>query len=122
MAALSVQTLSGFTALNYTLGAIASGDTVANDGSTILVFLNANASARTLTIPGNAVDRAGLGTISVADMTETFTIPGSGTNGGRCMIPLLPTDRFNSSAGVATLNFDAVTDLTVAAIRVRRPA
>ena len=122
MAAITVQTLAAFTALNHTYASVASGDTVVNDGNTVLMFKNGNASARTLTIAGNAVDRAGLGTISAADMTETFTIPGSGTNSGECMIGLLPPDRFNSSTGVATLTFDAVTGLTVAAVKIRRPA
>jgi hypothetical protein len=122
MAAVSIQTLSAIAALNHTYASIASGDTVANDGNTILLFKNSNASARTMTIAGNQVDRPGLGTISVADMTETFTIPGSGTNGGECMIGLLPMDRFNGSTGLATLTFDSVTGLTVAAIKIRRPA
>jgi hypothetical protein len=122
MAAISVQTVSPFTALNHTYASVASGDTLLNDGNTVLFFKNSNASARTLTIAGNAVDRAGLGTISAADMTETFTIPGSGTNGGECMIGFLPPDRFNGSTGVATLTFDNVTGLTVAAVKMRRPS
>lgn len=119
MTAIPVQTLNPFTGLNHTYGSVASGDTVVNDGHTMLLFKNSNASARTLTIPGNAVTRAGVGTISGADMTETVTIPGSGTNGGECMVGPLPPERFNSSTGVATLNFDAVTGLTVAAVKVR---
>lgn len=122
MADLTVQTANAIAATNHTYGAVATGDTVANDGGTLLLFKNANASARTLTIPGNQVDRSGLGTISAADMTETFTIPGSGTNGGECVVGFLPPDRFNSSLGKLTLNFDATTGLTVAAVRMRRPA
>lgn len=122
MAAVSTQTLSPFTGLNHTFASVANGDTVVNDGMTILMFKNSNASARTLTLTGNAVDRPGLGTISSADMTETITIPGSGTNGGECMVGLLPQDRFNSSTGIVTLGFDVTTGLTMAAIKVRRPA
>ena len=122
MAAINVQNLNAIAALNHAYASVASGDTVLNDGNTMLLFKNSNASARTLTIAGNAVDRAGLGTISAADMTETFTIPGSGTNGGECMIGLLPQDRFNNSTGVAALTFDNVTGLTMAAVKIRRPA
>ncbi|MBN9517457.1 hypothetical protein J0H58_02890 [bacterium] len=122
MTAASIQNLAPFTGLNHTYAAVASGDTVVNDGMTILLFKNSNASARTLTLTGNAVDRPGLGTISSADMTETVTIPGSGTNGGECMVGLLPQDRFNSSTGTVTLTFDNTTGLTMAAVKIRRPA
>lgn len=122
MAAATIQTLNAIAALNHAYASVASGDTVQNDGSTLLLFKNANAAARTLTVAGNQVDRPGLGTISSADMTETFTIPGSGTNGGECVIGLMPQDRFNSNTGVMTLTFDATTGLTMAVLKVRRPA
>lgn len=120
MAALSIQVLDPFTALNYTLGSVGTGDTVANDGNVILLFANSNASARTLTLTGNAVDKPGFGTISSADMTETITIPGSGTNGGVCAVGPLPPGRFNDSSGNVALSINNTTGLTVAAIKVGR--
>lgn len=120
MPAIAIQSLTPFTGRNHTYAAIASGDTLVNDGLTVLLFKNSNASPRTLTIAGNAVTRSGLGAISAADMAETVTIPGSGTNGGECMVGVLPPDRFNSSTGVSTLTFDSVVGLTVAAIKVSR--
>lgn len=122
MAEITVQTAQPFTALNHTYGSVTTGDTVANDGSTVLFFKNSNASARTLTLTGNATDRAGLGTISSADLTETITIPGSGTNGGECMVGFLPPDRFNSTLAKVALTIDVTTGLTVAAVKFRRPA
>ena len=120
MAAITVQSLNQ-AALNHTYGAIAaSGDTILNDGNVFLMFKNANASARTLTMPGNATDKPGFGTLSVADMTETYTIPGSGTNSGECMIGPFPTGRFNNSSGQLTPTIDVVTGLTVSAINMTR--
>ncbi len=117
MATLSVQTAL-FTGLNYTLAAASTADVAANDGKTILVFLNANASSRTLTITGNAFNKPGFGDITAADAGETVTIPGSGTNGGRCIVGPFPPDRFNNSSGQVSYTLDSATDMTVAAIKL----
>lgn len=120
MANLTVQTANPFTALNHTYAAVTTGDKFSNDGSTVLLFKNSNASARTLTLAGNAVDTPGFGSISAADMGETITIPGSGTNGGECVVGVFPPNRFNDSAGQVTLTLDATTGLTVAAVKLAR--
>ncbi|WP_020469727.1 hypothetical protein [Zavarzinella formosa] len=122
MAAISVQSLAAFTALNHTYGSVTSLDTVANDGNTILLFKNGNASARTLTLTGVATTVPGFGTISSADTTETITIPGSGTNGGECVVGLMPPNRFNNNSGQVVLTIDVTTGLTVAAVSLARPA
>ena len=122
MATVSVQSASAFAALNHAYASVASGDVVPNDGATILLFKNANASARTLTLTGNAVDVPGFGTVSAADTGETITIPGSGTNGGECMVGFIPVNRFNNSSGQVALTFDATTGLTMAAVKLVRPA
>jgi hypothetical protein len=120
MAAITVQTLNQ-AALNHTYGAIAaSGDTILNDGNVFLLFKNSNASARTLTMSGNATDKPGFGTISAADMAETYTIPGSGTNGGECIVGPFPPARFNNSSGQLTPAIDVITGLTVAAVNLVR--
>jgi hypothetical protein len=120
MADIAVQTLSQFTGRNHTYGSIASGDTFTNNGDVILLFKNSNASARTMTIGGQAVTRSDVGTISAADMAETVTIPGSGTNGGECMVGFMPSSRFTApDTGKTTLTFDNATGLTVAIVRIR---
>lgn len=80
MATISLQTASPFNALNHTYGAVTTGDKFTNDGATVMLFKNSNATARTLTLTGNATDVPGFGTVSAADTGETITIPGSGTN------------------------------------------
>src|SRR5689334_14053589 len=92
MSVLSVQTLA-FTGLNYTSASASTADSFVNDGRTFLLFTNGNASARTLTIAANATSRPGFG--SIATPSTVVTIPGSGTNGGLCMVGPFPTERFN---------------------------
>ena len=47
------------------------------------------------------------------------TIPGSGTNGGLCVVGPFPADRFNDpSTGRASYTIDAVTGLTVSAVKL----
>jgi hypothetical protein len=117
MAVLSVQSV-GFGGLNYTAAsADALGDSFANDGRTFLLFKNANASARTLTIAANDTTRPGFGPIVTPD--TTVTIPGSGTNGGLCIVGPFPTERFNDpTTGRVNLSYSAVTDLTVSAVKL----
>lgn len=117
MAVLSVQSV-GFTGLNYTsASADVAGDSFANNGRTFLLFKNANASSRTLTIAANDTTRPGFGTIATPD--TTVTIPGSGTNGGLCVVGPFPTERFNDPVtGRVNLAYSAVTDLTVSAVEL----
>lgn len=122
MATATTQTASPFAATNHTYASVASGDKFTNDGATLLLFKNGNASARTLTIAGNATDVPGFGTVSAADTGETITIPGSGTNGGECVVGFLPPNRFNDSNGQVTLTIDATTGLTMAAVKCARYA
>lgn len=120
MAIQPVQTLS-LSGLQQAYASVADGDTFPNDGNTFLQFENGNASSRTLTVPANDAYSPGFGTIATPD--TTYSIPGSGTNGGKCMIGPFPPDRFNDPAtGRATMNFSAVTGLTVAVIRMPRNA
>lgn len=115
MATLTVQT-SGFGGLNYTLGAASASDKFANDGRTMLIFENGNATARTLTIDANDTSKTGFGTI--ATPSTVVTIPGSGTNGGRCIVGPFPVDRFNDTNGDLTYTLDVATDMTVAAVKM----
>lgn len=119
MAVLTVQS-AVFGGLNHTYASAAGGgDSFANDGHTFLLFKNGNASARTLTIAANDADKPGFGTIATPD--TTVTIPGSGTNGGECLVGPFPPDRFNDpTTGRVSLSYDAVTGLTVAAVKLTR--
>ncbi len=114
MADVVVQNLAAFTGLNDTKAAASTSQAFLNDGNTFLEFLNANASARTLTITQNATDKPGYGSITPAAVT--VTIPGSGTNGGLCKVGRFPTARFNDASGKVNYTIDNVTGLTVSAI------
>lgn len=114
MAALTVQT-STFAGLNYTAASASAADTFANDGRTMLHFVNGNASARTLTIAANDAEKQGFGTIATPD--SVITLPGSGTNGGVACVGPFPVDRFNNSSGVVSYTLDVATGMTVAAIK-----
>ncbi len=116
MAVLSVQT-AGFGGLNYTSASASVADSFANDGKTFLLFTNGNASSRTLTVAANDADKAGFGPITTPD--TVVTIPGSGTNGGLCVVGPFPTERFNDPAtGRVSYTVDNVTGLTVSAIKL----
>ena len=117
MATLNVETLL-FTGLQYAAQTPSVADVFTNDGNTILLILNSNASARTLTIAGNAFSKPGFGDISAADAGEVITIPGSGTNGGRFAVGTFPTGRFNNSSGQVSYTIDNVTGLTVSVIKL----
>ena len=114
---LTVQTAL-FTGVNWTSAAASTSDVFANDGKTFLLFTNANASARTMTITGNAFNKPGFGDISAADSGESVTLPGSGTNGGLCIVGPFPMDRFNNSSGQVAYTLDSATNMTVAAIKL----
>jgi hypothetical protein len=120
MAVLTVQT-SAFTGINHTYTAAdVAGDSFLNpdDNRTFLLYKNANVTARTLTIAGNATSKPGFGDISAADMGETVTIPGSGTNGGECMVGPFPAGRFNDTNGRVAVTYSAVTNLSVAVVKL----
>jgi len=114
MADLTVQNLNPFSALSYTLAAAATTQAFTNNGETFLVFLNGNASARTLTIAANDADKNGYGTIATPD--TVISLNGSGTNGGLTMVGKLPTARFNDASNKVNYTVDNVTSLTAAAI------
>lgn len=121
MATLTIQE-AVFTGLAYTYESASTADVMPNDGKTFLIFLNGNASSRTLTITGNAFSKPGFGDISAADAGETVTLPGSGTNGGRQIVGPFPMDRFNNSSGQVSYTLDNATDMTVRAIRLKQYA
>jgi hypothetical protein len=114
MALLSVQSCTSPSGLNPTTASASTSDTFANDGKTFLLFVNGNASARTFTLLANDTEKPGFGTIATPD--TTFTLPGSGTNGGISVVGPFMRDRFNNSSGIANYTLDVATGMTVAAI------
>ncbi len=115
-ATLSAQSVT-FAGLNYALGSASTADGFANDGRTILLFSNANASSRTLTIAANDATRPGFGTIATPD--TTVTLPGSGTNGGVAVVGPFPTERFNDgSTGRVNYTLDVATGMSVAVVKL----
>ena len=118
MSTLSVQSVV-FGGLNAVLGAASTADKFTNDGkNTFLLFVNGNASARTLTIAANDADKPGFGVIATPD--TVVTLPGSGTNGGLCMVGPFPADRFNDSNGQVNYTLDVATGMTVAALQLTK--
>lgn len=117
-ATLSVQTAT-FAGLNYTNTAASTSDTFVNDGRTFLLFVNANASSRTLTIAANATSRPGFGNITTP--STVVTLPGSGTNGGLAVVGPFPTERFNNpTTGRVTYTLDNATGMSVSAVKLTR--
>jgi len=114
-ATLTVQTVT-FAGLNYALGSAATADAVTNDGRTFLLFSNANASSRTLTIAANDATRPGFGSIATPD--TTVTLPGSGTNGGVAVVGPFPAERFNDGTGKINYTLDVATGMSVAAVKL----
>lgn len=116
MAILTVQA-STFAGLNYTSAAAdVAGDSFVNDGRTQIMFVNANASPRTVTVAANDTSRPGFGNIVTPD--TVITVPGSGTNGGLAMAGPFPPARFNDpNTGRVSLTYSAVTSLSVSAVK-----
>jgi hypothetical protein len=120
MATLSVQNLSLAGLLSSTMGSASTADKFTNDGNTFLLFINGNASSRTLTmqVQNATVNQAGYNPLTVAN--PTVTIPGSGTNGGIAVVGPFGVTEFNDSSGFCNYTLDVATGMTVAAIKVPR--
>src|SRR3954447_5327523 len=120
MATLSVQNLSIAGLITSTLASASTADKFNNDGNTFLLFVNGNASSRTLTltVQNATVNQAGYNPITVA--SPTVTIPGSGTNGGVAVVGPFGQTQFNDASGMVNYTLDTATGMTVAAIKVPR--
>lgn len=120
MATLTVQALSLAGLLSSTLASASTGDKFTNDSNTFLLFLNTNASARTLTLAvANAtVTKPGFNPITLAN--PTVSLPGSGTNGGLALVGPFGSDEFNDANGQLNYTLDVATGMSVAAIRMPR--
>ncbi|HEV8360900.1 MAG TPA: hypothetical protein VGR28_10640 [Candidatus Thermoplasmatota archaeon] len=106
MAALTVQIIAQ-AGLGPTYAACAAGgDTFANDGRTFLHVKNTNAATRQVTVDADKLCSQG------SDHNAVVTVPA--TTGDR-MIGPFPLDQFPS---VCAITYDAVTNLTIAAVQL----
>lgn len=107
MAALSVTT-SGPAGVELTLvAAAAGGDTVVNDGQTLLVVRNGSGAPITVTIASRAAIRPGL---AQANATRAVSA------GATAVIGPWPPADFNGDQGVS-ISYSAAASVTVAAVR-----
>jgi hypothetical protein len=109
------------TGVNYTKQACASGgDAFLNDGKTVVLFANGSASSVTLTITKQNKNPS-VGGFNPITLTDTsVTIPGSGTNGGLCVVGPFAQAEYNDSSGLVQLSYSAVTTLNVSAVSIPR--
>lgn len=110
MATLSVQTIDpngGLAQINFSAAA-AGGDEYANDGETVLLIKNDDASGHTATFADQKTYRG----YTVEDPTVTVA------NGDIGAGPALDPSIFNDSNGRVQVTYDGVTSLSVAAVRI----
>ena len=117
MADLTIQeTSEGGLAASY-VAAAAAGDAVLNLGGDVILHVrNGDASSHTVTVTAQATSRevAGFGAMTKGD--AAVAVPA----GNDRFIGPFPTGAFNDANGKVQIAYDAVTAMTVAAIRVKR--
>lgn len=86
------------------------GDQVANDGKVLLYFRNTNAAPRVVTV--NSVRPCDQG----VDHNETITV--AATTGDELAGPYDPARFTDPATGMLAWTYDAVTNLTVACVRI----
>lgn len=110
MADLTIQTIVR-TGLNPSFSAAAAGgDTLTNDGRTFLHVKNGDASEHTVTI-ASRVTNAPAGT-TVSNLA--VAVPA----GGERLIGPLQKSAFNNAQNKVSLSYDAVTSVTIAAVKL----
>lgn len=109
MATLTVHTLTRSGDSKAYVAADVAGDLVPNDGKVFLHFKNTNAATRTATV--NSVKPCDQG----FDHNEAILV--AATTGDEMCGPFDPA-RFNDANGMLSVTYDAVTNLTVAAVRL----
>lgn len=116
MAQLTVQDIVETGLAPTFAAASAGGDTFSNrdDERTFLVVKNGGASPMTATIPatGTSFKAPGYGVMTKAN--NVVTVPA----GAERWIGPLPARAYNNTAGLASVNYSAVTSVTVAAVRI----
>jgi hypothetical protein len=102
------------------MGSASTADKFLNDGNTFLLFINGNASSRTLTltVQNATVNTPGYNPITISN--PTVTLPGTGTNGGIGIVGPFGPNQFNDANGMLNYTLDTATGMTVAAVKVPR--
>ena len=113
MATLAVQNAPEGCGVTFQTAA-GGGDVVPNDGKTILVFWNDDASLAivTVTAQDTTANAAGFGAVTKADAVKSIA-----SNTADVLGPF-PVTAFNNSSGQIVVTYSSVTDLDVAAVRV----
>jgi hypothetical protein len=93
----------------------AGGDTFVNTGRELVVFKNADASPKTVTIDILPSGGPGGGTLDGQAVTDKAVVV---TNGTTVIMGPFPTSQYNNSAGQVSLSYSAVTSCTVKVLRV----
>lgn len=106
MALLTVQKITTAGVVTSLAAAAALGDTFANNGRTFIRV--ANGSGAPITVTVNSVTACNQG----FDHDVAVSVAAGATK----EIGPFPIDRFNNNAGVASVAYSAVTDVTVGAI------
>jgi len=89
--------------------AVSDGHSFTNDGQTVLLCQNTNASARTVTV----VSTQTVDGLAVADLA--IVVPATT---GRMVTATFPRTVYNQTDGSVWINYSATADLKVAAVRI----
>ncbi len=113
MATLTVQNAAEGGGITFQTAA-GGGDVFPNDGKTILVFWNDDASLSVVTVTAQDTTATGVGfgAVTKADAVQSIE-----ANTADVMGPF-PTSAFNNSSAQVAVTYSSVTDLDVAAVRV----
>jgi len=113
MATLTVQDAAEGGGITFVTGA-GGGDVIPNDGKTILILWNDDASPSTVTVTAQdtTATAVGFGAVTKADAVQVVE-----ANSADVMGPF-PTTAFNNASGQIAVGYSSVTDLDVAAVRV----
>ncbi len=113
MATLTVQNAAEAGGITFTAAA-AGGDVFPNDGKTIIVLWNDDASLSSVTVTAQDTTASGVGFGSV---TKADAVQSVEADSADVMGPF-PTSAFNTASGQVAVTYSSVTDLEIAAIRV----
>ena len=113
MATLTVQDAKEAGGITFQTAA-GGGDVFPNDGKTVLVFWNDDASLAIVTVTAQDTTASGVGFGAV---TKVDAVKSIAANTADVMGPF-PTIAFNNSSAQAVVTYSSVTDLDVAAVRV----
>ncbi len=112
MATLTVQNAAEAGGITFT--AASASDVFANDGKTIIVLFNDDASLSTVTVTAQDTTASGVGfgAVTKADAVQSVEADSADVMGP------FPVSAFNNASGQVAVGCSNVTDITIAVIRV----